>query len=270
VLMPTAGTMSYPLASGLAAGEHDALLYKRTEAFFTTAQFLGFMVAGGQILDHAFNTQNRRIELIGDSITCGYGDEGMGPTCPFTNGTENEYLAYGALTARALGAEQVTLAWSGKGVYRNYDGTMTEPVPVLYDRTIATSATSSWDFKSEIPDAVIVNLGTNDFAQGDPGSGFVSAYDAFVKKIRGHYPTATIFLAVGPMLGDPSLTTARGYVQGVVSTETQAGDTRIAYVEFAQQDIAADGAGCDYHPSLATHQKMATVLTAAIKGKLGW
>ena len=35
-----------------------------------------------------------------------------------------------------------------------------------------------------------------------------------------------------------------------------------------QQD--SDGFGCDYHPSLATHQKMATQVTAVLRSTLGW
>ena len=36
------------------------------------------------------------------------------------------------------------------------------------------------------------------------------------------------------------------------------------------QDMAADGVGCDYHPSLKTHQKMADKMTAALRADLAW
>ena len=32
----------------------------------------------------------------------------------------------------------------------------------------------------------------------------------------------------------------------------------------------SDGYGCDWHPSLARHEKVAATLSAALKSKLGW
>jgi hypothetical protein len=43
----------------------------------------------------------------------------------------------------------------------------------------------------------------------------------------------------------------------------------MSYLEFPVQ-VAADGYGCDWHPSAATHAKMATLLTAELKTRLGW
>jgi lysophospholipase L1-like esterase len=174
-----------------------------------------------------------QLEIVGDSITCGYGDEGTMPTCSFSADTENAYLAYGAITARALNAELRTIAWGPA-------------------------------------DAVVINLGTNDFSKGDPGQAFVQAYETFLKRLRVVYPQAGIFCALGSMLTDPNLTTARGYLQKIVADSAAAGDSRVYFTEFATQDIGTDGAGCDYHPNLVTHRKMAQVLTQALHDKLGW
>ncbi len=207
--------------------------------------------------------------MIGDSITCGYGDEGAGPNCSFSADTEDEYLAYGALTARALDAAHVSVSWSGKGIFRNYDGSTTATMPTLYDLTQPTDTTSTWDTTKYTPDVVVIDLGTNDFATGDPGQPYVTAYSAFVTKLRAYYPKAYIVCALGPMLADPNLTTARGYIQSVVSARTTAGDSRISFVEFTAQDGSL-GYGCDYHPTLATHRQMSTKLVAAIKTLTGW
>jgi lysophospholipase L1-like esterase len=260
-------TMS-TLASGLAPGAHDLELSRRTEASFYPVEFGGFTVTGGAIVPTPF-PYTRRIEMVGDSITCGYGDEGVGPSCPFSADTEDEYLAYGALTARALDAAHVSISWSGKGMYRNYDGSTTATMPLLYDLTQPTDTTARWDSTKYVPDVVVINLGTNDFATGDPGQAYVAAYTAFVTKLRGYYPKAFIVCALGPMLADPNLATARGYIQSVVATRTTSGDSRISFVEFTPQDGSL-GYGCDYHPTLATHQQMATKLVAAIKTLTGW
>ena len=100
-----------PIAQGLAAGTHVVELYRRTEASQGEAQFLGFDFGSGKLLSPPA-AKARRIELVGDSISCGYGDEGANQSCPFTADTENHYLSYGALAARAVDAELITVAWS--------------------------------------------------------------------------------------------------------------------------------------------------------------
>jgi lysophospholipase L1-like esterase len=213
----------------------------------------------------------RRLEFIGDSITCGYGIEGANESCGFTPQTENHYLTYAAITARNLQAELSTVAWSGKGVVCNYgdDATScTDPLPTYYDRTLPNHADSSWDFSRFQPDAVVVNLGTNDLSTNtDPDQAtFENAYKALLKHVRQVYPSAYILCTNGPLLSGPDLTTVRGYITDVV---TQLADPKISSFEIAPQD-GSDGYGCDYHPSLERHKKMATVVTAALKTALGW
>ncbi|EYF00527.1 SGNH/GDSL hydrolase family protein [Chondromyces apiculatus] len=264
---------TYTLAEGLPAGEHTVLIEKRTEAALGVVQLLDLAPTEGQILaspaPHA-----RGIEFVGDSITCGYGNEGAEATCPFSSETENEYMAYGAIAARALDAAHTSIAWSGIGAYRDYGGSTEDQMPVRFTRTLGDDPTSTWDF-SWTPEVVVVNLGTNDFAQGDPGQPFADAYTGFVEDLRGHYPDAFILCALGPMLsdsfpaGEMRLTRAREYIQGAIDARQQAGDTRIGLVELDEQD-PADGLGCDYHPSITTHEKMAEKVVAAIQDVVGW
>ncbi|MEO7096247.1 MAG: SGNH/GDSL hydrolase family protein [Polyangiales bacterium] len=267
-IIKTSGAASYSLASGLSDAEHDVMIYRRNEAFAGPVQFLGFTVAGGKPLVPSPAQYTRHIEFIGDSITCGYGIEGTSPTCPFTADTEDEYFSYAGITARNLSAEQITIAWSGIGVYRDYGGSTTDQMPVRYERALPESATSKWDFSKWQADVVVINLGTNDFAKGDPATSYTTALTSFVKQVRGHYAKAEIFLALGPMLSGGNLDKARTYITGVQSSLTAAGDTHLSFVEFDQQKTGE--IGCDYHPNLVTHQKMATKLTAAIKSKMAW
>jgi lysophospholipase L1-like esterase len=155
---------------------HEITIYKNTEAQRGPVLFKGFDLHGGTLLPPT--RRARRIEFIGDSIVCGYGNEGGNATCPFEvkvreardqdgnvilkNGkpvdvnvpiTERQYLSFTALTARELDADAVTICWSGKGVYKNYkerlirkpDGTTERDpeslttVPELWEkRTIAS------------------------------------------------------------------------------------------------------------------------------------
>lgn len=267
VLALQAGTKKYTLGTGLAAGAHNLLLYRRTEALFNETTFNGFDLPSSAFLPIAVPT--RRLEVIGDSISAGYGNEGMLP-CQFTAATENHYLSYEAIAARALNAELYTEAWSGIGMLHNYEGSTTDQMPVLYLRTLPGSATSTWDFSRFVPDAVVVNLGTNDFSKGDPGADFQTAYLKFMTDLRAHYPSARFFLAIGTMLSGESYTKALSYLKAVIEARASAGDKNLTLLEFGSQDANADGLGCDYHPSLKTHQKMADKLVAALKADMGW
>jgi hypothetical protein len=263
------GDLTLALATGLAAGEHEVRLSRITEAFFQPVQFLGFSFGSGALLAPP-PAPSRRIEVVGDSITAGYGNEGTSSSCSFSADTENHYLTYAAISARDLGADLVTLAWSGIGMYRNGGGDMSSPrMPERYLLTMPDVANSVWNFANYVPHAVVINLGTNDFSGGDPGQPFVDAYVGFVTDMRGRYPDALIYLATSPMLGDPDHTTHRAHLQAVIDRRGTQGDSRLKILEFATQN-SADGLGCDWHPNLVTHQKMATAMTAAIRADLGW
>jgi len=268
MVVKTSGAASYSIAKGLPDGEHDVMIYRRNEAFAGAVQFLGFTVAGGKALIPTPAKYTRRIEFIGDSITCGYGIEGKTPDCSFSADTEDEYFSYAGITGRNLSAEQITTSWSGIGVYRDYEGTTTEQMPVKYERALPEVTTSKWDFTQWKADVVVINLGTNDFAKGDPAANYITAMTSFVKQVRGHYAKAEIFLVLGPMLSGTSLDQARKYLSGIATSFASGGVTHVNFVELDQQKTGE--IGCDYHPNTVTHQKMATKLTAAIKAKMGW
>jgi lysophospholipase L1-like esterase len=257
----------YEVVAASDGAMHELLLTKRTEARMGELQFLGFDPPPPATPPPG-HASHRRIELIGDSITAGYGDEGGGANCAGeTVSFENEYVSYGAVASRSLGAEHVTVAWAGK---------TTEEMSKLYERTLPSHADSHWDFKRWTPDAIVVNLGTNDFNRGDPGrAAFVHPYVTFLLRLRAIYPDAKIVCALGPMLTDSyppgvhALTRARAYITLAVAEARAAGDPNVSFLEFPTQD-PANGRGCDYHPSKKTHALMGEQLAAALREKLQW
>lgn len=271
----TEGVRAYVLASGLAAGEHQVVLRKRTEAYVGEATLTGLeLESGGTLLPVTAPT--RKLEFIGDSITAGFGVDGANGSCLFSAPTENYSHAHGALTAQALGAEAVAVAVTGAGVYRNYDGSTENTMGDLYLRALPTHASDRWDFSRWTPDAVVINLGTNDFFTGDPGSApFTGAYKSLIAKVRGNYPNALIVVALGPMLSNlfpknvNALTQARAYLTAMVNDLNAAGDAKIKLLEFPNQDNAP-AFGCKSHPSAATQQQMAVQLTAMLRQQLNW
>lgn len=256
---------TYTLAEGLPEGVHDIAIYKRTEAKVGEAVFLGFDPVGTMLPPKP--PAERGIELIGDSITAGYGNEGPSAKCTFNPAHENQYVTYGAVAARALEAEHVTIAWSGKTI-----GEMTD----FYDKTLPARDESRWDFKAWTPQLVVMNIGTNNFATYDPGeTRYVRIYTNLFDRIRKEYPKALIVCMLGPMLtdlyppGKNNLTLARKYMKAAMAKIKASGETNYEYLEVPVQKHS-DGLGCGFHPSVKTHKLMADRLVAVAKARLGW
>lgn len=122
------------------------------------------------------------------------------------------------------------------GLVRNAGGrdpTSLHPFPTHWNRTIAVHPTPVYDFSSFQPDLFVLNLGTNDFlTQPNPTrEEFETGYYDFITDIRSVYSADTpLFLACGPMIGDPCCQ----YVQEVVNAVDGA-----HYLDF--QDILEVG-----------------------------
>ncbi len=268
-----AGDATVRIAEGLAFGPHVVRIVKRTEPLFGAWTFRGLVVDEALPLLPA-EPRTRTVEVVGDSITAGYGDLGVGPDCSFEASTSSGRIAYGALAAAALNAAYSGVAWSGKGVYRNRDEGDPATMRDLYARTLPASAVTTG---TPTPaDVVVVNLGTNDFSYSvPPRAEFVSAVHELIDEVLAQNPSAYVIIALGPMLSDwypeglDMLTNARSYLQQVVDERLAQGDTAIRFLELPTDDGSL-GYGCDWHPSAPRHNTMAGQLTTAIRNAVGW
>ncbi len=111
----------YLLANNLPNKNHIMEISRRTEWHGGNTHFLGFTIDAGKQLT-AIKKRNQSIEFIGDSYTCGYGNEGKSHDEKFDYATENNYLSYGAVIARKLAANYVGICRSGIGMYQGYGG----------------------------------------------------------------------------------------------------------------------------------------------------
>lgn len=270
VINPQSGTGVIDLAKGLPNTEHTIQVMKRTEAHTGVGQIAAFHLnAGGELLEPQKLT--RRIEVIGDSISCGYGNESLNEKEHYVPAHQNAWMTYGAITARELGAEYHCIAWSGRKMWPD------NTIPSIYDLTLPTDTTSKWDFAQYQPDVVLINLATNDFGKGAPDEvKWTGAYKEFLKRVRTNYPGAVIYIASGSMMSDAwppevrSLTTLKRYLQRIEDEMKAEGETKVRQIHFDPQDGTKDGLGGDWHPSIRTQQKMAKKWIAALEADLGW
>lgn len=260
----------YGVVSGLPLGVHSARFTKRTEAFFGTQNFVSLRLHGSTELPleiQQSQQQTHKLEIIGDSITCGYGVHGTDPDCPFTAGTEDNLVTWGPQIARAFDAEYNLVCWSGKGIVRNYGDkniTSPDPFPIYYNRTLATEPDSLWKFSQFTPDAVLINLGTNDCSTPPipPEAVFIKGFLDFISVIRSHYRNVPVFLACGPLLQqDPCC----NYVQAV--TSQLPGVTYLPMVSILEWPTDY---GCSGHPNVLGQTKMAKVAIPIISKVMNW
>lgn len=227
------------------------------------------------------------IEFIGDSITCGYGVDDEDPLHPFTTNTEDVTRAYAYKTAMLLNADYSMVSYSGYGIISGYvaepkEKLLSHLVPKYYesfafsDDTIGITeaekirpAEVPWDFSRIQPEAVVINLGTNDdsYCQdfADRQDEYAAEYVNFIKKVRKNNPNAELFCVLG-LMGDrlfPYVCKACG----MYTIET--GDTHIHPIHLPPQD-GNIGYVSDYHPLESAHQKAADFLAPEIKKIMCW
>jgi lysophospholipase L1-like esterase len=229
-----------------------------------TMAFNGLDIVGGNLLPSTPSTCYKemfKLLVVGDSITAAYGVDGTDEYCHYTASTQNILESYATLVAQSIDASVHTIAWSGKGVVRNYgdsNPTSTEPMPIYYNRTLATDSTLYWNPSNYIPDIAIIALGANDYStQPNPSdSDFQTGLTNLVNQIKSDYPSAKIVLMCEP---GPS-------GNQCANIEAVSMKTASTYVRIPNDAIVSYG--CDYHPSVESQVNIANIVIPVVKSLL--
>lgn len=252
--------------SNLGAGEHVVRVDKLTESQVGSGRFGGFFAGPGARALPAPAERARKVEFIGDSHTVGYGVRSAARACTpdEIHDLTDTSLAFGPVLARRLDADYRVIAFSGRGVVRNYDGTAPgEPLPALYPRVIPSdpdrriAASDPWR-----PQLIVIGLGTNDFSTpvkpGEPWSdpaalraAYRDGYVAFVQELAGRQPQARFLLIAGDSFADD--------VAAVIERINAATPGLAAPVRITGMAATA----CDHHPSIGDEAMMADRVEAA-------
>lgn len=265
-LMP--GRHLYPLLSEGDVRTMVVRLVKESEVQYASSGILAFYTDEEAEI-RPTDKKDRKIEFIGNSITCGYGVLG-GPEAPFSTETESADDAFAVQCAGALDADYQLVSFSGIGVISRYiEPEENEPLtdvlmPALYPHTDAVLAKrygwgpESWDFSSFCPQVVVINLGTNDdsYTRGirEREERFEEEYCEFVRNIHRRNPGAEIVCTFGVM--------SQRLLPRVEEAVQRLSESGVP-VRMHREEPMPPGevTGCDGHPSAQRQRKMAESLT---------
>jgi lysophospholipase L1-like esterase len=258
--------------SGLGAGEHVIRLEKLTESQAGGSRLIGFYPVGGSSPLKP-RARARQIEFIGDSHTVGYGNTSRSRQC-----TEREVhdltdtqQAFGPLAARGLDADYRIIAYSGRGVVRNYAGVAPgESMIALYPRAKPDEQQDrervDHDWK---PQVIVIDLGTNDFStplhagenwtnEAALHADYQHAYVDFVRRLHSSEPWARFVLMASDQFFDD--------VERVAVAVNTTSPGLATTLKFGNLELTA----CNWHPSLADDRKLANMLAPLVQQAAGW
>ncbi|SFC99472.1 SGNH/GDSL hydrolase family protein [Flavobacterium phragmitis] len=199
---------SFPIKTTSSNKVHKLEIYKNTEAHTGGVLFAGTTAK----LTSITAKKKKKIEFIGDSITCAAASDAVNCEKGEYMDHHNGYYAYGPTLSRAIDVDYLTSSVSGIGIYRNWnDENRDEAImPDVYQNLYLTKETSKpkYDFAFQ-PDIISIALGTNDFSGGDGkkerlpfnAEKYVSNYINFIKMLYEHNPKAQIVITNSPMVG---------------------------------------------------------------------
>lgn len=231
-----------------------------------------------------------RLEFIGDSLTSGEGLVGARQENDWVPALFSASGTWAKLTADLLNAEFRLISQSGWGVRSGWDNDPTHTLPSIYQQVCAPASGPQneamgtrlpHDFRSWQPDAVIVNLGTNDagamsnplwlgpdgvsFRQTQNEEGlslFEDAAAGFLKELHRLNPDARLVWAYGMAAGPlgPSLERA------VLRFRQESGCRDAFYLQLPA--VTNDTMGSRMHPGPLCHRAAAEVTANFLRGLL--
>ena len=267
VLICTKDQSVYQIASGLSNTEHHVVLFRRSEASYGIIKFNGFQLKKRSRLIPLIPTE-RSMLFIGDSITCGNGNEATDISIANSVENENGFMTYAAITARSFNADPIIICWSGKGLYRNrwVKNDKDRTIIKIFDFILPqkNGENNKWNYAQSVPDVIVINLGTNDRNSENKTplekSDYVSSYHSFIKHLRNIAPNSKLILSIGPM----GTFLIEDWIKEVASSYNNC-----EVLVYAAYENDSDKAGT-WHPSLIKHRKMADELIHVLSSLTGW
>lgn len=241
---------------------------------------------------------DHKLEFIGDSISSGEGTYGAKSDEDWTAYCMSYSRTYINLTGKALNAECRVISQGGWGVFCGWDNDRRHVIGKHYEQICGLASYGDTnkkynvdkphDFTSWIPDAVIINLGTNDasgfdqpaFRDPDTGeeyklekdeNGLYSKEDAMrislaavnlLKLVRKRNPDSHIVWIYGMLGYDLGPVLAEAF--NIYTAET--GDSNVKFIMLPA--INSETVGARNHPGTESHKIAAGILTDHLRNVL--
>jgi len=229
-----------------------------------------------------------KLEFIGDSITSAEGCVGAKSEMDWIASLFSHVNSYPYMVGKKLDADVRVFSQSGWGTYASWDCNPDNVIPKYYEGICSLMGTEyfeahgfndAWDFALWQPDAVIINLGTNDdgaFHNTEcdnasllrmVGDDYLEedrikvrdAMIAFLKLVRKNNPKAYIGWAFG-VLGDKMESTIKEALEIYIYDSK---DINAGYIKLPELTDKTVGARC--HPGKKAHKEMAKVIAKELK-----
>lgn len=262
----TNGANSYKII-GLSNGIHQIRIDKISESLGHSGHFYGFF--GGKTKTSPPHSKKRKIEIIGDSYSVGYGNLSLSHKCSreqLFELTDNS-KSYGVLMAEALDADYQINAYSGIGIVRNYNNAMFgKPIGYFYGKS-TFDAEKNIEKNNFNPDIINIFLGTNDFSTkikpdekwkniDELKADYVKTFAEFINELRLNNRNALILISINIDANNNHMAAYKN-LEKLFSSR----DKRIKFVILP----ATKKSGCDWHPDLYDHAAMAQILVSKVK-----
>lgn len=264
----------YTLVEDLPFGEHTVYVVKETEAAHGRAGAL-YVCTDGELLAPP-EVPEIRIEFIGDSITCGYGNICSNASPEFVTAEENFSQTYAAVASRLLGAEPSVVAASGNGFYHDYGCNTHNLIPELYYYTDKFfdehrgKKAEKWDFSKDKRDIVVIKLGQNDFqfCNGADLPEEERTTELFVTRRKEFCIAATNFLkeisSLRPNTPILMIYESDMRLKEEIISAVKKADCGIYTMEIHSK-YSYEGVGANGHFSVFTHARVGVLLAERIK-----
>lgn len=235
-----------------------------------------------------------KLEFIGDSITSGEGTYGAEEDMDWLAMYMSSSRDYARMVSDALDAEYRLISQGGWGVLCGWDNDPRHNIPSCYEKICGLAggemneklgASKPYDFQSWVPDAVIVNLGTNDagafdqpewidpvtgrtFEQRKEADGTYNAEDLarfeqavvdFLVMLRRDNPTSHIVWTYGMLGYDLTL----AITDAMNTYRRTTGDVNAAFLQLP--GTTEETVGSRTHPGERSHARAAQVIVEYLR-----
>ncbi len=264
ILTTSYNQRDYLITDVLSDESHTVLIHRRTENNYVTSAFAGITLANGGELEAAPTRKERKIEIIGDSFTTGYGAESSTTESDVELffQTTNTMNAFGSLVGRHYDSDYMVTGYSAKGLVRNAGGTSPDRLfGSFYDLIIPCEAEyekpRKWDHSQWTPDLIIINLGLNDFGGSiKPADSTLwkETYHKFIDTLQFRSPNANIILCA---TSDNPYYVLEDLTRAVVDERPENSGVYFYFYQIGNSAM-------DHHPSISEHAIIADGLISLI------